>query len=167
MVHPSGKKQLTRSILSPASLDSIWKVLVDTSKLPHWAPPVESLERCEGSGETIGAVRVCKVSLAGRSGTIVERIVDMKERSYITYVVDDDSFGMSKMFADYAFRLSVCQEREQTRITSETFYTPRNPIYTLMNLLIMKRQFSAVVDGILDGLSNYASTAAMHNPAVE
>lgn len=83
---------------------------------------------------------------------MVERVVDMKEKSYITYAVDEDSFGMGKMFADYTFRLSIGGSESGTRITIESFYTPRNPLYALMNRFMMKRQFSRVLDGLLEGL---------------
>lgn len=152
----STTKQLTRSIQSQASLDAIWAVLVDSSKLPLWAPPVEAVDECSASGEGVGTVRICRAALGGRRGTIVERVLDMREKSHITYVVDEDSFGMSKMFSGYGFRLSLVQQDPGTQITIESFYTPRNPLSALMNWLVMKRQFGAVLDGMVLGLSRYA-----------
>jgi uncharacterized protein YndB with AHSA1/START domain len=156
MIEPRGKKQLERSISSPASAGTIWAILTDSTKLAHWAPPVGSVESCDIDGEKIGSERVCTASLAGRLGTMVERVIDMKEMSHITYAIIEDSFGMSKMFADYAFRLSLAPNGRATRIKIESFYTPRNPLYTLMNRCMMKRQFSRVLDGLLAGLSSYA-----------
>jgi hypothetical protein len=155
----STTRQLTRTILSRASVDAIWAVLMDSSKLPLWAPPVEGVDSCDHSGEGVGSVRVCRASLAGRQGTIVERVLDMQEKSHITYVVDEDSSGMSKMFSGYGFRLSLASLDAGAQISVESFYTPRNPLYALMNWLVMKRQFGKVLDGLLLGLSKFAEKA--------
>lgn len=59
---------------------------------------------------------------------------------------------MNRMFADYGFRLSLAPVGSAARITIESFCTPRNPFYSLLNALVMKRQFSGVLDGLLAGL---------------
>ena len=151
-----GKLQLKRSAWSAAKPDTVWAILMDAKKLHLWVPAVDSVERCDENGEKLGSVRVCNAKLGGRPGTIVERVTDLQEMRSITYSVDQDSFGMSKMFAHYSFRLSLQEKGGGTRITNETFYTPKNLLYSLMNVLFLKRQFSAVVDGILKGLADYA-----------
>lgn len=155
----STTRQLTRTILSRASVDAIWAVLMDSTKLPLWAPPVKGVESCSSLGEGVGAVRVCRASLAGRQGTIVERVLDMEEKSHITYVVDEDSFGMSKMFSGYGFRWSLTPQGAGAQVTIESFYAPRNPLSALMNWLVMRRQFRDVLDGLLLGLSKFTERA--------
>lgn len=91
-------------------------------------------------------------------GVVGLSVTDMKHERYITYAVDEDSFGMSRMFADYGFRLSLAPNGSGTQLTIESFYTPRNYFYSLVNTLVMKRQFSDVLDGLLAGLSRYAAT---------
>jgi hypothetical protein len=159
MTEPRGKHQLTRSTLSPASVEAIWAIMADSTQLPRWAPPVQGVERCDGGGERVGSVRVCRASLGGRVGTIVERVTDLKRMSYITYAVDEDTFGMTKMFANYGFRLSLARQGRHTRITIESFYSPRTFIIAAMNALFMRRQFSGVLDGLLRGLSEAALDA--------
>lgn len=138
-------------------MGQLWQIIADSSTLHLWAPAVQRVDRFDHQGERVGSTRVCRASLAGRSGTIVERVADIDEGRSITYEVDDDTFGMTRMFADYAFRLSLSAESTGTRITSETFYSPRNIFFGLLNALFLRRQFEGVVDGILRGLSAYAA----------
>jgi hypothetical protein len=73
--------------------------------------------------------------------------------SRAAYVVDDESFGLRKMFADYGFALNLRSNGgDRTTVTIETHYTPLNPIYSLMNAVMMRRRFAAVVDDLLEGL---------------
>jgi hypothetical protein len=34
----------------------------------------------------------------------------------------------------------------------DTYYTPRSPLYTLLNRLVLRRRMRTVVDGLLQGL---------------
>ena len=40
----------------------------------------------------------------------------------------------------------------------KTHYTPRNPLYTLLNELVLRRRFEKVCDGIVAGLKNFAES---------
>jgi len=165
-----GRKQLERAASADVEPTRLWAVLIDSRLLPKWAAAVDHVEKCDGAGERVGAVRHCRVHLGGRAGQMVERCVELVPKREIAYVVDDDSFGMSRMFQDYGFRITLRPIGDRgTRVSIETFYTPRNGIYALLNSLVMRRRFRAVVDELLSGLIGYARTlpgaAAAASPA--
>jgi uncharacterized protein YndB with AHSA1/START domain len=161
-----GKKQLNRSAVASADAGSLWRILMDSKLLPRWAPVVHDVERCEANGESVGAVRQCRVELAGRAGRMVERCVDIVPERSISYLVDDESFGMRKMFADYGFRVSLEPLNPmETRVTIESFYTPRNAIYAFMNAVMMRPQFRGVVDQLISGLIALAESTGEARPA--
>lgn len=148
-----GGKQLIRSATAKATPGSLWRILADSRLLPRWAPAVHSVERCDSAGEAVGSVRHCNVELGGRPGKLVERCVDIAVEQSIAYVVDDDSFGMNGMFADYGFRISLKPLDEcRTEVVFETYYTPRGVVYAWLNAIVMRRRFRRVVDRLLGGL---------------
>jgi uncharacterized protein YndB with AHSA1/START domain len=148
-----GKKQIERSTVIQAPADAVWEVLADSRLLPAWAPVVNEVTHCSADGEAVGEVRDCSVNLAGKSGRMVERCIEFSPTTRIAYVVDDESFGMRRMFEHYGFALNLeSLASGQTRVTLETYYTPRNPMYGLLNRLLMRRKFEKVCEGIVGGL---------------
>lgn len=149
-----GAKQVERSVWIDATPKSVWAVLEDSAQLSRWAPPVQCVEAHDAS-ERVGSARTCAVTMGGREGTMVERCVGRVDERELSYRVDEESFGMTKMFADYGFRIRLAPERDGTRVSIETFYSPRNVFYGAMNVLMMRRRFGTVVDGLLDGLRRH------------
>jgi uncharacterized protein YndB with AHSA1/START domain len=158
----TGRRQLTRSRTVRANTAAVWQVLADSRLLPRWAPVVHEVEACSSTGESVGATRRCNVELGGRQGRMVERCVDVELERTLAYVVDDETFGMRRMFADYGFRISIePSSPDETLVTIQTFYTPRNPFYALLNALFMRRQFRGVVDALLAGLVSFAEDRSL------
>ena len=154
-----GKKQIERSILINAPTDAVWRVLADSRLLPEWVPAVDEVTECSSEGEAVGEVRHCNANLAGKSGRMVERCIEFTPMTRIAYVIDEETFGMRKMFDHYGFAISL-QPRgsEKTNITLETHYTPRNPMYGLLNKLMMRRQFEKVCTEIVGGLKTFTES---------
>ncbi len=155
----AGCKQLEREIIIYAPVSEVWAVIADNTLLPKWVPAVDDVT-CDVSHEGVGTVRSCGVTMAGRSGTMVERCVEFVPETRASYVVDEDTFGFGKMFADYGFTLNFEPlNKDQTQITIESFYTPRNVLFTAMNVVMMRRKFQDVVDDLLMGLKTYVEGA--------
>jgi hypothetical protein len=156
-----GRHQLKRTQTATAAASVLWDILSDSRLLPHWAPAVHAVEKCEVGGEVVGAVRHCRVELGGRTGRMVEECVDMVPGQSITYAVRDDSFGMARMFSDYSFRISLGSlGPRRTEVVIDTYYTPKNGMYALMNATFMRRQFASVVAQLLSGLCSLAEKRA-------
>jgi uncharacterized protein YndB with AHSA1/START domain len=170
----SQHKQLTLERLCDASPARVWSVLSDASLLPQWAPAVHDVERCDAQ-ETVGSKRHCRVQLGGRTGSMVERCIECVPLQRIAYAVDEDSFGMTRMFDGYGFCISLdAATTERTRIRIDTYYTPRNVLYATLNALFMRRQFRGVVRQLLEGLARISesrpgqpASAQQRNPTAE
>jgi uncharacterized protein YndB with AHSA1/START domain len=154
-----GKRQIERSTLINAPAEAVWQVLADSRLLAEWAPAVDEVTECSIAGEAVGEVRHCNARLAGKTGRMVERCIEFTPITRIAYLVDDESFGMRKMFDHYGFAINLESDgSEQTRVTLETHYTPRNLMYGLLNALMLRRQFQKVCEEILGGLKTFAES---------
>lgn len=154
-----GKKQIERSAIVDAPPEAVWEVLGDSRLLPEWVPVVDEVTGCSSEGEAVGAVRRCTTRLAGKSGHMVERCVEFTPRTRVAYVVDEESFGMRRFFDHYSFAINLESEPpEKTRVTLETHYTPRNWLYGLLNVLMMRRRLRAVCEEILGGLKTFTES---------
>ena len=149
-----GRKQLDRAVTVHAPVDAVYRLFMDNRALSEWAPVVDAvLSEVGGDESGVGRTRTCAVTMAGRSGTMVERCVEAVPALRASFVVDDDSFGFSRTFRDYSFTAHFTSRPDRTTLVRmETFYTPANPIAALVNRLVMRRKFRAVVDGLLAGL---------------
>jgi uncharacterized protein YndB with AHSA1/START domain len=154
-----GKKQIVRSTTIDAPPEAVWEVLGDSRLLSDWVPAVEEVTECSFAGEAVGQVRHCNARLAGKSGHMVERCVEFAPVTRIAYVVDDESFGMRRMFEHYGFAINLeSLSTAKTLVTLETHYTPRNARYSLLNRLLMRRKFEKVCEEIVGGLKAFTES---------
>jgi uncharacterized protein YndB with AHSA1/START domain len=158
MMRMSGNKQLERTTTIDASVAVVYQLFMDNQALPSWAPMVDAVIHEEGGDETgVGRTRTCAVTMNGRAGTMVEQCVEAAQNARATYVVIDDSFGFNRMLHDYGFTVHFAATGpQQTSVRIETFYSPANPLAAVLNRLMMRRKFRAVVDALLDGLRTSA-----------
>jgi uncharacterized protein YndB with AHSA1/START domain len=156
-----GRHQLQRSLGIRAPRDVVWAILEDSTLLPSWVPAVDEVHRCAPGAESVGSVRECRVNFAGRAGTIVERCVELVPNSFAAYVVDDDSLGFNRMFADYGFTIALdAAEVGRCTVRMDTYYTPRTIVTSVLNALFMRRRFANTADEILHGLAELAEERA-------
>ncbi len=156
-----GRKQIERNAVIRASKRDVWAVLADSRLLPEWVPAVDAVTNCSVEGEAVGTTRTCQANLGGKSGRMVERCIDLQPMDRIAFLVDDETFGMRRMFDDYGFSLTLAERGERaTRVTLATHYTPKNFVYSAVNRLMMRRQFTKVCDGIVNGLKTYVEHTA-------
>jgi uncharacterized membrane protein len=149
-----GTKQFERATTVDAPVDGVYQLFMDNQALPEWAPVVDAVLTEVGGDESgLGCTRTCAVTLAGRSGTMVERCVEAVPGSRASFAVIDDSFGVNRMLRDYSFTAHFAGRPDgTTRVRIETFYTPASLIAALLNRVIMRRRFRSVVDALLAGL---------------
>ena len=149
----NGKHQLNRETVIDAPGDQVWAVVADSSMLPEWAPPVSALTDMSKGPEGVGTTRVCAVDFGSRQGSMTERCVEFDPPHRAGYVVDDDSLGFGRMFADYGFTITIDDRLDGTStVRMDTHYTPRNALFRLLNALMMRRRFASTVDELLSGL---------------
>ena len=149
----NAEHQVTREVAIEAPRDQVWALVADSSRLAEWAPPVKEVSELSHGPEGVGTTRVCQVEFGGRSGTMTERCVEFEPGHRAAYVVDADSLGFGRLFADYGFAITIDDGLHGGSIArTETYYTPRNRLFKLINALIMRRRFENTVDDLLSGL---------------
>src|SRR6266705_1059876 len=84
---------------------------------------------------------------------VVERCTEVEHGTRISFVVERDTFGFSKMFDDFGFSfLLEPRDHQGTHVALEGFYREKNVLAHLMNALIMKRKLHHLRAGILTNL---------------
>jgi hypothetical protein len=57
------------------------------------------------------------------------------------------------MLLDYGFTITLDPRSDRTTaVRIDTYYTPRNLLYALLNRLVLRRRMRGTVDGLLQGL---------------
>jgi uncharacterized protein YndB with AHSA1/START domain len=149
----NGDHQLTREIAIDAPRDLVWAVVSDSRLLAEWAPPVKAVSDVSAGPEGVGTTRLCEVEFGGRAGTMTERCVEFEPPRRVAYAVQEDSLGFGRMFADYGFTMTIEGAADGASIArTDTYYTPRNRVFWLLNVLFMRRRFASTVDELLSGL---------------
>ncbi len=167
----NGKHQLTRTVEIATAPAAIWDVLADSTLLPQWASVVKNVtyvagaQVAEGNAEGVGMTRRCTVNFGGREGSITERCVEFVPGCRAGYVVVDDTVGFNRMLADYGFTLTLDPRpasgpAERTTVRIDTYYTPRNPAYALMNRLVLRQRMRTVAAELLQGLKRTSERSA-------
>jgi uncharacterized protein YndB with AHSA1/START domain len=145
-------------ILAPR--EEIWDILEDSTRLPEWT----TVLRTTGVREMPGSVRECEVNFEGKMGSVVERCVDSDPYRRIEWLMDDDTFGFSRMLSDFGFSFTLTATVDgETLVRTDTYYRPKTILAKAMNRLLMKRKFRAARRRFLKGLKGLAE--AGHDPA--
>ena len=148
----NGRHQVTRTVQVATDPAAIWGVIADSTLLPQWAGVVTGVSYLGGE-EGVGMTRHCNVELGGRTGTMTERCVEFLPNRRASYVVDDDTLGFNRMLVDYGFTITLEPRSDRTTaLRIDTYYTPRNALYALLNRLVLRRRMRRTVDGLLEGL---------------
>jgi uncharacterized protein YndB with AHSA1/START domain len=149
----NGKHQVTRTVQVATNPAAIWDVIADSTLLPQWAGVVTDVTYLGDGQEGVGMTRHCNVELGGRTGTMTERCVEFVPSRRAGYVVDDDTLGFHRMLLDYGFAITLEPRSDHaTALRIDTYYTPRNRLYGLLNRLVLRRRMRRTVDGLLQGL---------------
>jgi len=133
-----------------ASVESLWAVITDINLLHKINPGViKASGRMDRQGET----RTCEIENNGRTGTMVERLVELVPQKKTVWTIESDTMGMSRMLSDTRFVFNLEQLNEkQTKVINETYYQPTNLVAKIVNGLMMKRMIRKAQEQILFNL---------------
>lgn len=133
-----GPLQGADEVTIEATAAEVFGVIEDSTRLPEWTAVLSTT----GGRETPGSVRECEVGLQGRRGTVVERCVESVPAKYIEWEMEKDTFGFSKMLADFGFSFTLEPIGPgRTLVRNESYYRPVNTMAKVMSALLMKRKF--------------------------
>jgi hypothetical protein len=75
-----------------------------------------------GGRERVGAVRTCDVDFGNKAGTTLERCIESVPNRTLAHLIEDDSFGFSRMLSDFWLSFTLEPENAQTtRLSIETY----------------------------------------------
>ena len=149
--------QLDQKIIINASAEKVWEVFNDQSLLTKWTQDVQKSHYDEKMA-SVGQLRKNECIVNGKKGIIETRCVNMFGKNRAEFVVEKDSFGMTKMLTDMSFAAEFQKINDnKTEFSMLSHYSPKNYLLKLMNPFI-KKKMGKEVEIMITGLKNYIET---------
>ncbi|NMH89069.1 SRPBCC family protein [Flavivirga algicola] len=153
--------QLDQQIIINATPEKVWTVFNDQSLLTKWTQDVQ-YSQFEQKMAAPGQLRKNECIVNGKKGTIETRCVSMTGQERAEFIVEKDTFGMTKMLQNMSFAAEFHSlDSNKTKFVMKSHYKPKNFLLNLMNGFI-KKKMGKEVDIMLIGLKNYIEKGAVN-----
>lgn len=141
----------TRAIEINVPKEKVWQALANVGDICHAHPAVLTSHLTSTQSSGVGTTRHCDLTVMG--ATSEERVIEWDEGNSMKIEAYEIKKlpGIKTMFVD----VSVTQKGEKSTLTSKMEYTMKNPMFEVMNLLILRRMISKMHDGIVAGHKKY------------
>ena len=146
------KLQAKNQLEMNAPAEKVWKVITDINQLHKINPGVVN---ATGTMNELGGTRNCEMSMRGKKGVLVERLVELVPEKRTVWEMVSDDMGLSKMLKNvrYHFTLEKISD-SKSLLTAESYYVPATFFGSIMNALMMKKMFSKGQDTILKNINS-------------
>jgi uncharacterized protein YndB with AHSA1/START domain len=152
-----GKTQVQCQTAIAAPVEEVWAIVQDSTLLPQWMPNVHHTVITTAQSKAVGEIRQCEVSLSGRSGQLVEQCVEFAPLQKISFKVQHDSFGFSRLISDLSYAMLLeTSGPYHTQVRLEYYYQEKGLIGRVVNALMIKPQWNPLCLAMLDGLKQFA-----------
>jgi uncharacterized protein YndB with AHSA1/START domain len=143
-------QRITDEVTVDAPIERVWDAIRDPGEHAHWHPFATAIE-----GEhALGSTRKCSVLVGKKPSTTEERCTSYEEQRRITWTVEHDSAGFSRMVSDWSAGFSLeSRGPRETRVTAESLFSPRLPARLMMP--VIRRKFHQTQRAILDALKQH------------
>ena len=132
-----------------APVDRVWRVLANLEEVQHYNPLVAKTVYTSSNREGVNASRHCDFKPKGFSN---ERVTDWIPHKLLGMEVVDSSFPMRYT----RWKTHVIDQGDKTLVKQELEYEVKFGILgILMNALMMKRKYNAILNDIFLGLKKY------------
>ena len=146
--------QLDQKIIINEAAEKVWEIFNDQSLLTKWTQDVQDSQFDERMA-SVGQLRKNKCIVNGKLGTIETRCVNMIRKDRAEFIVENDSFGMTKMLVDMSFAAEFRKiDEKKTEFSMLSHYLPKNFLIKLMNPFIQKKM-GKEVEVMITGLKYY------------
>jgi uncharacterized protein YndB with AHSA1/START domain len=140
-----------------APVNSVWEAIRDPGTHAQWHPFVT---RISGEHE-LGAVRKCDVKVGTKSGQTEERCNRYQQERTITWLIERDTTGFSRMVSDWTAGFSLePQHSNAVVVIAQSAFRPRNLLVRLAMPLI-RRKFHQTQQSILRGLKQFVEGSVL------
>ena len=152
------KLQAKNQLEMNAPVQKVWEVITDITRLHKINPGVV---RATGKMNELGSTRTCEMSMNGRKGVLIEKLIDLVPEKKTVWEHQSDDMGLGKMLKNirYHFTLEKISE-SKSKLTAESYYEPATFFGSIMNVLMMKRMFSKGQDTILRNINSVVQDGA-------
>ena len=140
-----------RYIDAPAA--EVWAAIEDPVAHAAWNPFVV---RIDGEHRA-GAVRTCSVLVGKKVGEVRERCIEAEPERTITWVVEHDTTGFSRMASNLRTGFTLAARDGRTSVIARSAFEPRNLVVRAM-LPLIRRKFHATQQAILASLADSCHT---------
>ena len=146
--------RITDEALIDAPPDEVWAAIKDPGTHARWHPFVTAI-----SGEhRLGATRSCSVIVGKKTGETKERCFEDEQERRLSWAIEEDSTGFSRMVSDWRASFSLQALDGTTRVSAESVFEPKSALIRLMSPLV-KRKFHQAQQAILAALKQAAENA--------
>ncbi len=142
----------------------MWPLIRDSQRLEDWGPTVEKIEVYLSPGQTeegLGSKRkVCAKFTEKRKGWYQEIRTEQIEGFKVTFLIYEDSFGMSKILTDVGAAMEVVAEgADKTRFIFTFHHRTKGFMGWLLNPMI-KMDYKKNRNAALKSIKSYAEGGA-------
>jgi hypothetical protein len=139
------KVQGIDSIIINAPISRLWPLIQDSKAMESWGPPVKKIEielLPEQTVEGVGSKRIVYAKFSEkRQGWYNEVRTEQLENKSVTFRINEDSFGMSKMLSDIGAKMELHEiNKDKTEFIFTFFHRPINFFGWVMNPMIKMDQ---------------------------
>lgn len=157
MTKLSAPLQLDQKITINKSVEEVWEVFNDQSLLTKWTQDVQS-SSFDDRMASPGQLRKNTCVVNGKQGTIETRCVNMLGKERAEFIVEKDSFGMTKILVGMSFAAEFREvSKGVTEFSMLSHYTPKNFLLKMLNPVI-KMKMGKEVQVMIEGLKNFVET---------
>lgn len=148
--------KITREIRINAPKEEVWPTLADFGNIYKFNPTVPHSYSTNAQSGGLGAMRHCDLNIPGAS--LEERVIRWVDGEEMEIEIFDST--KAPPFKTAFATISVRSEGENASVARGTIqYTMKyGPIGALMDLLVVKPQFSTAWAGLLAGLKHHIET---------
>lgn len=123
------KPQGHNELLIDTTPEQLFAILSSSDRVLEYMHAVKHVDVAGGRREQVGSIRTCQVEMDGKQGEVVERCIELVPDQRISFVVDRDTFGFSKLFSDFGFTFTLDpRDDRRTLVALEGFYRERHPL---------------------------------------
>jgi uncharacterized protein YndB with AHSA1/START domain len=143
--------------LIDAPANEVWAAIKDPATHARWHPFVTGIR-----GEhRLGAIRSCSVIVGKKAGETKERCVEDAEERKLSWAIEEDSTGFSRMVSDWRAGFTLQVVHGATRVTAESVFQPKGVLLRLMSPIV-KRKFHQTQRSILAALKHAVENGEAH-----
>jgi uncharacterized protein YndB with AHSA1/START domain len=136
-----------------APADDVWQAIEDPARHAAWHPFVTAI-----AGEhRLGASRTCSVLVGNKEGETTEQCVQCDALRRITWTIEHDTTGFSRMVSDWQAGFRLETRDGSTVVTAESTFAANSVLVRVMAPLI-RRRFHQTQKAILAALKRSVET---------